>query len=128
MTLATRLTAIEYRQKISEHQLQVLVLDYIEREKATPDIFAFSVPNAGQRSLHMGVRMKREGLRAGVADIGVMLPKGRIAWLEMKSHKGRQSIHQKAFQARCERLGHPYTVAKSEDEAVMFLKHVGALR
>jgi hypothetical protein len=122
------ITASEYRLKISEHQLQKQVMAYIERERATPDIYAFAIPNAGLRSLRMGARMKAEGLRAGMADIGVMLPLGRIVWLEMKSHKGRQSIEQKGFEARCERLGHPYAVAKNFDEAVMFLKHVGALR
>ena len=122
------ITAAEYRHKISEHQLQVLVLDYIEQEKATPDIFAFAIANAGQRSLRMGARMKREGLRAGVADLCVVMPLGRVAWLEMKSDKGRQSLEQKGFEARCKRLGHHYAIAKTFDEAVMFLKHVGALR
>jgi hypothetical protein len=128
MTAQDTITVAEYRHKISEHKLQVQVLDYIKREKATPDIFAFALANAGQRSLRMGARMKAEGLMAGVADLCIVMPLGRVAWLELKSHKGRQSIEQKGFQARCERLGHSYGVAKTEDEAVMFLKHVGALR
>ena len=128
MTSQDTISAAEYRSKISEHALQVQVLDYIERERASPDIYAFAIPNAGMRSLRTGARMKREGLRAGISDICVILPLGRVAWLEMKSLKGRQSIEQKGFEARCKRLGHAYAVAKTLDEAVMFLKHAGALR
>jgi hypothetical protein len=107
--------------------LQVLVLDYLV-VKARPDVFWFAIPNAGLRSLRMGARMRQEGMRAGVADLCLMLPFGRCAWLEMKANKGRQSTEQKGFEARCQRLGHPYAVAKSFDEAVEFLSKVGALK
>jgi hypothetical protein len=118
----------EYRTKISEHQLQVQVLAYIEREKATPKIFAFAITNAARRSWRLAARMRAEGMLAGVADICVALPRGRVAWLEMKASRGRQSLMQKTFEIRCKQLEHPYAVAKNLDEAVMFLKHVGALR
>ena len=104
-----------------------MVLDYLA-VAASKGVFAFAIPNAGRRSLRMGARMKREGMVAGISDLCIALPLGRVAWLEMKSHKGRQSIEQKGFEARCDRLDHPYAVAKTFDEAVMFLKHVGALR
>jgi hypothetical protein len=128
MSLQQRITALEYRERISEHALQVQVLAYIEREKATPAIYAIAIPNGGLRKINVAKKLKAEGLRAGVADLEIMLPLGRVAWLELKSHKGQQSASQKDFEARCERLGHPYAVAKTLDEAVMFLKHVGALR
>ena len=71
------ITVAEYRHKISEHQLQVLVLDYIEREKATPDIYVIAIPNGGLRSFAVARKLKREGVRAGVADLGILLPQGR---------------------------------------------------
>jgi VRR-NUC domain len=128
MTSQDTLTVAEYRHKISEHQLQVQVLDYIEQEKATPDIYVIAIPNGGRRSISVAKKLKREGLRAGVADLEILMPQGRVAWLELKTKNGRQSPEQKIFAGRCERLGHPYAVAKTFDEAVMFLKYVGALR
>jgi hypothetical protein len=120
------ITATEWKNLPSEHQLQRLVLDYLDLN-AADDVYAFAVPNAGLRSARMGARMKAEGLRAGAADICIMLPNGKVAWLEMKSHKGRQSIKQKGFEAHCKRLDHPYTVANTFHDAVTFLEKIGAV-
>lgn len=95
---------------------------------ARPDVYCFAIPNAGRRSLRVGALMKAEGLRAGVADVCVMLSDGRVRWLETKRGKGRQSNAQKGFQAICERLGHHYAIAKSFDEAVAILEFWGALK
>ncbi|MBO4228156.1 hypothetical protein [Bradyrhizobium neotropicale] len=120
--------SISNRVDPSEHTLQVRVLGVINTEKVHPDIFAFAIPNAGRRSLRLGARMKAEGLRAGVADVCIMLLQGRSAWLELKTLKGSQSLAQKGFEARCRRLGHPYALARSLDEAVAALRRMGVLR
>jgi len=112
----------------SEHSIQVTVIDYISKCKTHPDIFAIAIPNAGRRSFQVGARMKAEGLTAGAADLQILLPKGRSAWIELKSAKGTQSIPQKGFQARCERLGHPYAVCKSVLAAIEILKLWGITR
>lgn len=113
--------------KPSEHSLQVQVLDFLHYTKA-PDINVIAIPNAAPRSLRMGARMKAEGLQAGVADLCIMLPGGKVAWLEMKAGKGRQSIAQKGFEAKCQRLGHPYALARTLDEAAAALRKWGALK
>jgi len=112
----------------SEHTLQVHVLELIAVGKSHPDIFAFAVPNAGRRSFRTGQKMKSEGLMAGVADICIMMPDAKTGWLEMKRLKGRQSTPQKGFAARCKRLGHPYALAHSLNEAVVALREMGVLR
>ena len=120
------ITVDEYRSAVSEHDLQSQLVEHLEK---VPNIYVFAIPNAGFRTLRMGARMKREGMRAGMADLGIMLPAGRIAWLELKTAKGgRQSIQQKAFQQRCARLGHPYAIVRSMDEAKKILKLWGALK
>ena len=121
------ITAAAYRDRVIEHDLQKAVLQHFEITKRR-GVKMFAVPNAGRRSLRMGARMKAEGLTAGVADLCIMLPLGRVAWLEMKTAKGRQSLPQKAFQADCMALGHPYCLARTFDQAVEFLRTVGALR
>jgi hypothetical protein len=57
-----------------------------------------------------------------------MLPGGKVAWLELKTSVGRQSIAQKGFESKCRRLGHPYAVARTLDEAFDALKQWGALK
>lgn len=111
----------------SEHDLQVAVLTYLNIT-ARPDVYVFSIPNSGLRSRRIGARMKLEGLSPGVADLCILLPFGKCAWLEMKTAVGKQSPAQKGFEAICRRLGHTYAVAHSFEEAVTFLRQIGALR
>lgn len=119
------LDARQYREMATEHQLQVTLLKWFYSQRRRSIMFA--IPNAGKRSMHTARRMKDEGLLAGVADLQVMLPDGRSAWLELKKSNGRQSMAQKIFQDICERLDHPYCLAKSFEQAEAFLKETGAL-
>jgi len=113
--------------KISEHSLQVTVLAYLTY-RAKPDVNVIAIPNAARRSLRMGARMKAEGLQSGVADLCIMLPGGRVAWLELKTDRGRQSLAQKGFEAKCKRLDHPYALARNLDEAIAALTQWKALK
>ena len=72
--------------------------------------------------------MEGDSLRAGVADLCVMMPGGRTGWLELKQARGRQSDAQRVFQALCERFGHAYALARDLDEAIAVLKSWGALK
>jgi hypothetical protein len=119
--------AAAYRRIVSEHSLQAALLRHLEIA-ARPDIYWFAIPNAAPRSPQLAARMKAEGLRAGVADLCIMLPGGRTGWLELKNHKGRQSDAQLGFQTICYRLGHPYAVVRSLDDAIAVLKAWGALK
>ncbi|MGY3615705.1 hypothetical protein [Bradyrhizobium sp. USDA 10063] len=112
----------------SEHALQVQVLDVINVGKIHPDIFAFAIPNAGRRGFQTATKMKAEGLKAGIADVCIMMPESRTGWLELKTLRGRQSDHQKGFEARCIRLGHPYALARNLDEAITALRRMGVLK
>jgi hypothetical protein len=117
----------QYRQLASEHSLQASLLEHL-RFNAKPDVYWFAIPNAGRRSWQAGARMKAEGLTRGVADLCIMLPRGRTGWLEMKTAKGRQTDEQMGFQARCERMEHHYAVARNLEEAVDILKRWEALK
>src|SRR5258705_1895556 len=113
------------KRRDDEHKLQAAILDLIKIGKSHPDIFAVAIPNAARRSLRMGVKMKQEGLTPGAADLCILMPAGRSAWLELKTPKGVQSINQKGFEARCKRLDHAYALARSVDEAIAALRRLG---
>jgi hypothetical protein len=111
----------------SEHKLQVMLLDYLERA-ARKDCYWFAIPNQANRGIMNAVRMKAEGLRSGIADICIMLPEGKACWLEMKKPGGSLSAPQKVFRYRCEQLGHPWAMARSLDEAIPHLREWGVLK
>jgi hypothetical protein len=117
----------EYHARADEHSIQMQILRYLYYH-AAPNVFAVAIPNAGKRSGRMGARMKDEGLTPGAADLCILLPAGRCAWMETKTAKGRQSDNQKGFEARCQRLGHPYRVVRTLQEAIVYMQTVQALR
>jgi len=114
------------RRGVSEHRLQVSVLELLETH-AVRNVYWFSIPNEAKRTPMLASRMKARGLRAGVADLCVMLSGGKVAWLELKTLKGSQSEAQKNFAEICLVLGHPYAVAHDLDEALAALRRWGAI-
>jgi hypothetical protein len=111
----------------SEHAFQVQVVDYMTKA-VRPELHWFAIPNGGKRSLHVAVKLKREGVKRGVADIGVMLEDNRMAWLELKIKGGALSPQQKGFRDVCKRLGHHWAMAKTLDDVVEYLTAIGAVR
>lgn len=112
---------------ISEHKIQVQLLDYLVLA-ARQDIYYFAVPNQANRHIRNAVKMKAEGVRSGVADLCFMFPAGRVAWLEMKKPGGSLSATQKTFRDICLSLGHTWGTAKSVDEALDLLTKWDALK
>ena len=111
----------------SEHAFQLTVCEFMARA-VRPELHWTAIPNGGRRNLHVAVKLKREGVKRGTPDIFVMLPEGRIAWLELKIKGGSLSIEQRAFRDVCKRLGHYWAVAKTLDEVISYLAKVGATK
>jgi hypothetical protein len=121
------ISVAEYRDGAGEHALQVSILLYLSLH-GKRDVFAFSIPNAGKRSMRQATKMKREGLLSGVADLCVMMSNGRTGWLECKTMKGRQSMAQLEFEENCRRLSHNYELCRDLPDAIDALRSWGALR
>lgn len=113
----------------SEHTIQAQLLGVLV-VAIRPELRVIAIPNQGKRSLITGRRMVAEGLTKGVADLLIMFPadEGAIAWLEMKTPKGRLSDEQHGFHAICERLGHRWGMAQSVEEALIVLRGWNALK
>ena len=94
-----------------EHGIQVAIMQFLDR--ALPSsCYAFAVPNGGKRDRITGAILKREGVKAGVADIIVMRNPGLCALIEVKTVKGSLSNSQKAFRDWCAANGFPYAVVR----------------
>ena len=95
---------------------------------AAAGVIYYHPANEGTKSAIRGARLKRKGVLAGVADLALILPGGRAAFLELKAPKtGRLNENQKAFREACEATGAPYAVATTLDEAQAVLTSWGAL-
>lgn len=80
-------------------------------------IFAFHIPNHGL----FNPKARRYNFVdvyhvAGIPDLAVALPKGRILWVELKAPKGTQSEAQKVVEARLRALGHEYILARRVED------------
>jgi len=93
----------------AEARLQRVAIEWL-RSLATErgDILSFHVPNNVWTDKRTAARLEAEGVEAGVADIVVLFPGGRTAFIELKVKGRYQSKAQKAFQATCRALGHHY--------------------
>lgn len=80
----------------------------------------FAVPNGGRRNLREAIRLKAEGVVAGVSDLILLLPNGKYHALciEMKTDKGRQQDTQKEFQKDVEKVGYRYIIIRSLEEFI----------
>ena len=123
----TVMSVAQYRQTGSEHSLQVSVVEYLELHRR-PRVYFFAIPNAAKRSWYLAARMQAEGLRAGVADLCIMLPDAQVRWLELKTKNEQQSSDQLFFEMICDELCHPYMVARTFDGAIEILRRWGALK
>lgn len=103
----------------SESLLQASIVQWLQDN----GFYFFSVPNEGHAKKSMPF-LKAMGLRSGVSDLVVILPLGKICFLEVKSQVGTQSEPQKRFQRRVEELGHKYFVVRDLEEVGLILNDI----
>lgn len=70
----------------------------------------FSCPNEFARAEAAAAR--KMGMLRGVSDIIVVMP-DRVLFIEFKSADGSQSLDQKRFQQKIERMGYTYAVVRT---------------
>ena len=72
----------------SEHQEQVKLVARVRL--VYPDVLIFAIPNGGYRRLREAVRLKAEGVLAGIPDLFIAEPQGVYhgLFIEMKRSKG----------------------------------------
>jgi len=108
---------------MSEHDEQVAVCQYLDLLK----IVYCAVPNGGQRHKAVAVKLKMEGVKAGVPDLLLFTPAGgyRGIAIEMKDVKsGRLSTYQKKWKEDLESCGWLSVVCHGADEAIKVIKQL----
>ena len=79
----------------------------------------YHIPNGGKRNAREAARLKQEGVRAGVPDVHLPIPKGMYIglWIEMKAPGGKLTNYQKDWKNKLESWGHKVIVCYNWEEA-----------
>ena len=113
--------------RLNEADIQIQVADLLRLHERARGFIFFSCANEAMGAARSGAalgrmaRLKRMGLRAGVADL-IVVKDGRTYFLEMKAAKGKQSEAQSNFEYDAYYAGAPYKIVRSLDEAVKILQ------
>ena len=89
-----------------------------------PDRLLFAVPNGGSRHEIEAANMKRQGVKRGVADVILQIPKKGYAslCLEFKTSTGKQAAEQKEYQRQVELAGSKYVIVRSVEQAIRVMQ------
>lgn len=107
--------------KKNESILQSACIQWLRYQR--PDWVFFAVPNGGSRHAREALRLKQEGVLAGVSDLILVAPVG-VFFVEMKTPKGKQSPAQKDFQRKIEALGYTYALCHTFEDFTNFVNSI----
>jgi hypothetical protein len=100
---------------------QARVIRALRERPIDETLIFYAIANGGLRSKSEAGRLRHQGVRAGMCDIG-LLHRGRSYFLEMKRRKGgRLSDEQVGTLAALERAGATVGVARGAEEALEIL-------
>jgi hypothetical protein len=106
---------------MSEYTEQVALFDWaMWHEYRAPELrMLFAIPNGEKRDAVTGARLKRAGVKPGVPDICLPVPRdGHCAlWIELKAPGGRVRASQTAWIERLREQGHEAVVCVGWHEA-----------
>lgn len=110
----------------SEDTIQAQVIAWANRQvKVFPELARlFHVPNGGQRHVLVAVKLKEQGVKPGVPDLCLPVPRFGChgLWIEMKAKDGRVSETQKDWIGYLQGAGYRVVVCRSFEEARDALK------
>jgi len=102
-----------------EHAEQVTFVN--EFRKTYQGVLIFANPNGGKRHISTAIKLKAEGVTAGVPDL--FIPEWRC-FVEMKKQKGgKVSKEQKEVMAELVRVGYTCIVANGWEHGMKQLEH-----
>lgn len=107
----------------TEHQEQVKVIHWWRhacKAYGVPEYALFAVPNGGSRGMIEAANLKAEGVRPGVPDLFLAVPRGGLSgmFIEMKAIKGRASPEQTDFIASASLRGYRAEFCFGGDAAI----------
>ena len=115
-----------YNRLRSEDTEQMAVITWARWQEDTyPELkLLYHVPNGGSRNKVEAAKFKQMGVRAGVPDLVLPVPKGIYCglFIEMKYDKGRLQESQKDYLNKAMYYGHCCYVCYSAEDAIGIIK------
>lgn len=99
--------------KAPEHELQKRCVTWFRYKYPHLNRLLFAVPNGGTRNKAEAGKFKAEGVKAGVADLILLLPNYYYHSLNIEMKAGsKQSEEQKLYELSCKASGNEYVICK----------------
>lgn len=95
------------------------------QENAHPELkMIFAIPNGGKRDIKTATKLKKTGVKSGVPDLMLAVPKNGKAglFIEMKYGKNKPSQNQKEWLKLLAKQGYETKVCYSAEEAIKIIK------
>ncbi len=104
---------------MTEHTEQVATVTWFRYQYPKFAKCLWAIPNGSQRHIVAAVKLKAEGVMAGVSDCFLMIPKAgwHGLFIEMKVKGGKLSDSQKEFMGLATLMGYQAVVCYGFDEA-----------
>lgn len=111
----------------TEHQEQVAVMEWARlQEKNINELsLLYAVPNGGDRHPAVAAKLRAEGVKPGVPDLHLPVPRGAYhsLYIEMKRVKGGTvTAEQRAWHKNLRLQGHLVEVCRGADEAILTIR------
>lgn len=108
----------------TESQIQKDFVRWVRNRYPQIEPLFFSVPSGGVRNPWTAKIMRDEGMRAGVSDLILLVPRHGFAGLlmETKTPDGKQSEAQKEFERLATEYHYLYKVYRSVEEGQQIIK------
>ncbi len=105
----------------SEHAEQVALFRWAEFARARlPELaLLFAIPNGGHRHKAIAAKLKAEGVRRGVPDLCLPVPRNGAhgLWIELKTQTGRPTPEQQIWIHALRREGYAAKICRGWEEA-----------
>lgn len=105
---------------LTERNIQRIILAALARDY--PQGISYHCPNGGQRNAREGAELRKDGVLAGIPDLGVIRPNGRIGWLEVKTDIGVLSNVQANLHTKMLPLGHHVYIIRSLNDIFLIIE------
>ena len=94
--------------KSKEHDLQAACVKWFSLQYPQYDRMLFAIPNGGHRDIRTAARLKAEGVKRGVPDLFLSVPRWHYhgLYIEMKHGKNTLTKDQEEFFKQASDLGY----------------------
>jgi len=110
--------------KDDEHKHQCAYFRWLEYQYPFEYLHTYAIPNGGHRHISVAKKLKAEGVKPGVPDIFMAVPKKGYhgLYIEMKANGNKVTDNQREWIERLNRQRYVAVVCDGVDEAMIVTK------